>query len=795
MSNDRVIDRIEQALTGLEGLEVAFSKEYPPVAARTVPADDLRLTGKLKRYLKEAYPGGLFTHQHMALALILSGRHTVVTTPTSSGKSLIFTVPALNAYMEDSQASSLFIYPQKSLANDQLGQLRQMFASLTGEPADPKVISRYDGATKQEYRSGIREHGQFVLTNPDMVHYSLLQYHDKWARFFQQLRFVIIDEAHAYRGIFGSSVAYILRRLRAVCKIYNSDPVFISTSATIHQPTEHLEKLTGLDFTEVGPEHDGSMQGRKKIWLVQSSAHHYHTGRTVTRRFVDNDLNCLTFCPSRLSAEQLLADIPENQLAEGKIRVYRAGLDAGERERIEAGMKTGQIKGVFSTSALELGIDMGVLDVVVCVGLPNTMMSLWQRAGRVGRGGKEGGIVLIAADAPYDTYFAQHPEEFFDRENEPLAVNLQNRRLVCHHVACAIQESRDEDCLDLECLGQDIEHALELRRQGRLNAEVFYSDDPHMRTPIRNSGDRNYTLIDGDEAIGEIDPWHLIREAYPHAIYRHGGLAYRVRDIRKSNREIHLSRDFTRNVTIPVVKKSVYTRRIRAVTQYARITVKMADFEVTERLVAVQEENRSGEQVKCYQGNQGLSPHRLPTQGISIELTPQLSRELGQRIRRSSPAVIVRAIERLIRGLFPVISGPCDVMDYNTHSDTRDERITWYLYDQVHDGMDLTVQAYGRIQDLLAKAMLQVGSCPCTSDEGCFRCIIDPEEKDIASKSDCARVLKLLGEELADSQPREQVFSVDVLEEHADVKACPRCDGRIRYDDKFCSSCGERLEG
>ena len=787
-----VIEGVKSCIGEVEGLEIAYSREYPPLARPGVSPADLQLKPELVEYLLTRYPEGLFTHQHNALHAVLDGQNVVVSTQTSSGKSLVFTIPALDGFLRDRQATSLFVYPQKALANDQLSKLEEMYTYACHSKPVQHLIARYDGATPEEVRPSIRGQGQFVLTNPDMLHYALLQYHDKWARFFSNLKYVIVDEAHTYRGIFGSSVAYILRRLRAICDHYGSSPVFVSASATIREPTEHLRLLTGLDFVEVGPDQDGSIQGRKKVWLVRSTAHHYKVARDLMRVFVKRDLNCLAFCPSRVSAERLVADLSAAEFADGRIRVYRAGLKAAEREEIEAGMKNGKIKGVFSTSALELGIDIGALDVVLCVGLPSTMMSLWQRAGRVGRSGKEGGIVFVTADTPLDTYFAEHPTELFERQNEPLAVNLQNRRLVCHHLACAIQEMGDEDSLRLDIMGENIAHALELRRKGRLSAEVFYSDKPHMRTPVRSSEGRNYKLMVGDDDIGEIDAWHVIREAYPHGIYLHGGRAYRVSDIFKSNREIRLIPDPTRNVTDPQINVSVYTRRIRAVTKYSNILIKMADLEVTERLVAVREKNRSGDVVKQYTGSQGLAPHRLPTEGISIEVSPELTSRLDQLVARSSKSSVAHAIERLVRGLFPVISGPCDTMDFNTLSDVGYGKMVWYLYDQVHDGIDLTVRAYPRVAELLQKALDRVSSCKCEEDRGCFRCIRNPDEDEISSKRDCINVLNALCEELS-FQSAQEVFDVDILEEQDACGKCSKCGATVRYDDKFCGNCGERL--
>lgn len=787
---------VSEVLGQNAGIQIAHLREYEAAPARFVNSGSLKLEARLQRYLQSAIPDGLYTHQEEAIQHVLNGEHTVVSTKTSSGKSLIFAVPALQSHLTAQSATSLFIYPQKALANDQLVRLRSMYSTIYGVDADRHLISRYDGATDEAERPGIRKHGQFILTNPDMLHLGMLRFHSKWQRFFANLKYVIIDEAHSYRGVFGSNVAYILRRLRCVCKRYGSSPVFVSTSATIDNPTEHLGKLTGLPFREVGPESDGSPQGARKIWLIRGShQHHYQVGRNLTKTFVENDLGCLTFCPSRVTAERLVSDLGDNDTRDERICVYRAGLTAQERERIEDQMRTGATKGVFSTSALELGIDIGLLDVVVCVGLPNTIMSLWQRAGRVGRAGREAAVVFVSADTPLDTYFSEHPLELLNRQFEPLVLTLQNRRVICNHLACAIQENGDDDAVDVGILGPDIAHALELRRNARLNDEVFYSDDPHTRTPVRNNDASNYALLADGLRIGEIDPWHMIREAHPNAIYLHGGRAYRVRDVRTTAKEIRLSREYTRNVTLPVIHSTVRLSQLRSMTTYSGLRVKLADIEVTTRLVGFQEKNRAGETVRQHTGSQGLNAHRLPTEGVCVEVQPDVVKRIDGLVRHGTRHGVVHAIERLLGGLFPVISGPCDVMDFDTFSDSRTDSISWWLYDQVRDGIGLTTQAYRLVPDLFQKAAEQIRLCKCTDTEGCFCCIKNPEQVEVVTKDDCIATLELIGETLASSTPTEQEFEVERLQDDITSSVCPECSGPINVGSNFCPNCGHRVGG
>lgn len=319
-----------------------------------IPSD---VESALAEWVRRRPPAGLFSHQRAAIDAIFRGENVVVATRTSSGKSLIYGTPVLQMLSKDASGTALFLFPQKALANDQLLRLRETAAELPGMAdllrTSPDLIARYDGSTPDDAKKGIRERGRVLLTNPDMLHYSVLSWHDRhWQRFLSGLRYVVVDECHDYRGIFGTNVAYILRRLRAMCARYGSDPRFIATSATVNEPARHLATLTGLDFTVVGERDDGSRQGRRKIWLVQSSERYFAAGRKLAEALSAAGLTTLVFCLSRKSAEEMVRDARAKGAADS-VRVYRAGLRADERVEIENGLRAGTVKTVFSTSALK----------------------------------------------------------------------------------------------------------------------------------------------------------------------------------------------------------------------------------------------------------------------------------------------------------------------------------------------------------------------------------------------------------------------------------------------------------
>jgi DEAD/DEAH box helicase domain-containing protein len=799
-----VIDEVSRVLEGIPGTTIHYAPEPSgPTAGRFIPLDSVGLHPTVTDALGGEYPAGLFSHQGLALGHILNGDHTVVSTRTSSGKSLIYSLPVLDSLLRDSESTALFIYPQKALANDQLSKMRALasrLAPLTARLTDqPHFISRYDGATPKDIRPAIREQAGIVLTNPDMLHIGLLPHHDgAWARFFSRLRYVIIDECHEYRGVFGVNVAYTLRRLRQACEIHGSSATFVATSATIHEPREHLEKLTGLSFSCVGADDDGSTQGRKRFWMLSGGDHFYDLGRKLGLSLAQQGLSVLTFCPSRLAAERMTERVvASNDEAHSFVKVYRAGLKAAEREAIEAGLKEKTVRLVFSTNALELGIDIGALDIVLCVGLPSSMMSLWQRAGRVARAGKEGAIILIPADTPIDSYFASQPRDLFERTNEPLALNLQNRRVAFSHFACAVSEVGGADsALRLNVLGDTMATISNLRAAGDLNDDIFYRTDPHSVTNIRSMGDGSYSLLCGRNEIGEIDSYHLLREAYRNAIYRHGGEAYRVKDVIKSEKTVRLERDYSGNETTPFIQKQIRLKHRRAVADYSQLAVARVDVDITEFLISVVEKDRSGKIVRQWPGAAGMPAHMLPTVATQLLIRPVFWTHFVSDLGDGRAKNTLAACERLVASLFPTVSGPCDLQDYSSFSEVLgDGSAAIYLYDNVYDGADLTTCAFENIQPLIAHSLERVEACGCTEDTGCFRCITNPRIDECSSKKAAITLLTSIRNIIATESPQMtelrpesgMLFGPEV------IAACPCCNSSTSKGDRFCKNCGQKL--
>src|SRR5579871_5234891 len=382
----------------------------------------------------------LYSHQAEAVEHSTAGRNVVVITPTASGKTLCYNLPVLNGLAADPQARALYLFPTKALAEDQLQELQ---GAVDSSGIEARAFT-YDGDTPQDARRAIRERANIVLTNPDMLHAGVLPHHTKWAKAFENLRYVVIDELHYYRGVYGSHMANVLRRLRRVCEFYGSSPQFICCSATIANPKELAESLTGLSFELV--ERNGAPSGDKYVVFYNPPVVNRALGirrgylnetRRIARELLDRGQQTLVFANSRLATEILLTYLKEDH---AHVRGYRGGYLPKERREIERKLRDGEIRAVVATNALELGIDIGSLDAVVMAGYPGTIASTWQRAGRAGRRQTASLAVMVASSAPLDQYIIEHPDYFFDRPSEHAFINPDNIEILINHLKCAAFE-------------------------------------------------------------------------------------------------------------------------------------------------------------------------------------------------------------------------------------------------------------------------------------------------------------------------------------------------------------------
>ena len=465
----------------------------------------------------------LYTHQAEAFAHILAGRNVVTITPTASGKTLCYNGPVLNAILQDPSTRALYLFPTKALAQDQLAELH-VLSELVTRGTDTEIgVFTYDGDTPADARRAIRGKAHVVLSNPDMVHSGILPHHPRWAKLFENLKFVVIDELHAYRGVFGSHLSNILRRLHRVCRHYGSDPIFVCSSATIANPRDLAENLTGRPFELV--ERSGAPRGEKFFLFVNPPVVNAQLGirrsylseaRRVALEFLKHNLQLILFAQSRLAVEILTTYLKDAFQgppgAADVVRGYRGGYLPNRRREIERGLREGQVRAVVSTNALELGIDIGALDVSVMAGYPGTIAATWQRAGRAGRRTTRSAAVLVASSAPIDQFIVRNPEYFFGATPEHALINPDNLHILLDHVKCAAfelpfsdDESFGKESVQevLAVLGEEgfVHHA---DGQWNWTSESYPAD----AVSLRSVSSDNFIVVDitrGERVIGETD--------------------------------------------------------------------------------------------------------------------------------------------------------------------------------------------------------------------------------------------------------------------------------------------------
>jgi len=497
----------------------------------------------------------LYAHQAEAVAKVRQGRHVVIVTGTASGKTLCYTIPVVEAAIAEPMTTALFLFPTKALAQDQLRGIGRFHRPEAGADF---LAGTYDGDTPQTLRRRLRNAGHFILTNPDMLHQGILPNHARWNRFFTHLKFVVIDEVHAYRGVFGSHLANVLRRLERICGHYGSQPQFVCCSATIANPKEHAERITGREMDLVT--RDGSPRGLKRFVLwnpppLETAARgkegDFRTGGDrrsplweavyLMAALVQEGIQTIAFTRTRLMAELIYKNArdllrPVSRKLAGAVRAYRGGYLPEERREIERQLVEREILGVASTNALELGIDIGSLDACIIVGYPGTIASLWQQAGRAGRGQDESIVFLIAQNSPTDQYLMTHCRYLFAQNPEQAVVDPDNPHIVVDHIRCAVYELPLGDA-EAGRFGPYADVVLELLEEDqavRHIDEKWYwacSDYPAAGVNLRNIAGAVYTIQDkaaGEKVIGTMDEVSALSQLHDHAVYLHAGETYFV---------------------------------------------------------------------------------------------------------------------------------------------------------------------------------------------------------------------------------------------------------------------------
>ena len=717
-----------------------------------VPSEPL--AAPIQRLLASRGIEQLYCHQVAALEAARAGRDLVVVTGTASGKTLCYNLPILESAIATG-ARALYLFPTKALAQDQLKGLLELVAD------DPELARAvrpgvYDGDTPTAQRRRIRGEANLVLSNPDMLHASVLPYHPKWATFFSDLRYIVIDEIHTYRGILGAHVSAVLRRLMRICEHYGSQPVFLAASATIANPGELASRLIGREVEVI--DDDGSPRGRKYFALWNPTP---LGNDSLARRSANDDAvtwlveaieaggQALAFTRTHQAAElihrytrdQLVAD--HSPLAD-KVRAYRGGYLPNERRQIEQDLFNGTLRGVAATNALELGIDIGTLDVALLVNYPGTIASSWQQAGRSGRRHDESLAVLLAGNDPVDQYLLRHPDYFFAQSPEHAVVDPNNPYVLAKHLPAAAFE------LPLRAEGQssDLDRfgplaaplAGVLRDQGAIvdvKQQYYFAggQNPAVGVSLRHMSDNTFSIVERDGAtskassenkvIANVDAISAPELVYPEAIYLHNGETYLVRELDLLGKIAYVERRETDYYTQAVLESNVRITGERDTSAAVpQTTLAYGDADVAWQTVAFKKIKFATRE------NIGLGPVDIPAQNLQ---TTALWLAPDDAIRQEMKAAGLRASEGVVgmRNLAMValpLVAMCDSRDLGGVVDSQNlGRTTMILYDRYPGGLGYCERGFTQMPQVLAICLEMVRDCPC--DDGCPSCVGLPNHR------------------------------------------------------------------
>lgn len=677
----------------------------------------------------------LWMHQAECWKAAQRDEDFMVTTGTASGKSLCFNLPVLDKLLREPHARAIYLYPTKALAQDQLRRLRV----LAGKELE---VATYDGDTPTAARHVAREKARILLTNPDMIHVSLLPHHERWGDFLFNLRYIVIDEAHTYRGVFGSNVANVLRRLRRVASFYGAEPRFILASATIRNACEHARALTGVDFVQISG--DAAPTGPRQVvfWQPPLLEEGINLRRSINSEasvllaeLVRHRVRTICFTKSRRAAELIYQQTVQElkhtapRLA-NRISPYRAGYTPEQRRDIEEQLFEGRLLAVVSTSALELGIDVGALDAAITVGYPGTVASLWQQWGRAGRGKGESLAVFVAGNDALEQFFVKHPSELLEREVEAATIDFANPFIHTAHLAAAAHEA-PLAVEDVEFFGPGLREAAELGvQQGllRRNRNTWLASDPDFpagKIGLRSALGEQYTIVEEDsgDILGTEGAETALSVLHPGAVYLHRGENYLVTklDLRE---HIALVRPFFGNYyTIP--RRESETRILSETLQatHGPLTLHLGQISVANQVIAFQKKRVGSDEVM---GSEELDLPRQEfiTEAMWFTVPPELLSLLGELSRLPGA---IHALEHALIALLPLFA-MCDRWDIgglSTPVHAQTEQPTVFVYDGHPGGVGISRQGFERFAEWVRSALDLIKDCPC--ENGCPSCVQSPK--------------------------------------------------------------------
>ena len=734
----------------LAGEELAYLTTEPARAARSAPLPD-ELDDRVRKALSARGIEQLFTHQRDAWDAVARGEHVVIATGTASGKTLGFNLPVLDALARDPKTRALYLYPTKALAQDQARALAELKV--------PKVRSAiYDGDTPSEQRWQIRKWSNLILTNPDMLHVGVLPHHDRWGDVLSNLAFVVIDEAHVYRGVFGSHVGNVLRRLRRLAHVYGAEPRFLLASATIANPGELARALLGVEATVV--DDDGAPRAERTIALWNPPLLDEELGQRASALgeasrllagLVERERRTLAFGKSRKTAELVhrftVERLGDRELAK-RLSPYRAGYTPAQRREIERRLVEGELLGVAATDALELGIDVGLLDAVISVGFPGTVASLRQQWGRAGR--RDHGLaVLVASEDALDQYFMREPETLLNRRVEAAILDHTNPRVLDGHVRSAAFEAPLDDA-DRGILGDAaLERAAELPELKKTPRGYVWNgrDYPAARVPLRSTSPDAFTIVDVESGsmLGLVERERAYSTVHQGAVYLHLGEAFHVLELDLEARAA-LVQPFSgdwytqaKKETNTAIEETLRSeRRLGLELSFGRVSV-------TEQVVAYQRRSiRGGEPID-------LIALDLPETTFDTEAVWYLPEDdqLGASVKMPKLLGTLHAAEHAMIAILPLWA-MCDRWDIgglstNVHFQTG--RPTVFVYDGHSGGVGITQRGFDVFESWVEDTAKLLAGCPC--DHGCPSCVQSPKCGNLNEPLDKAGALELLENMLA----------------------------------------------
>ena len=754
MNVDQLADQLRRDEAFMEN--VVRWEELPARAAQYASFPDT-LDTRLIPVLEKRGIHQLYTHQAHSIAATAAGKDVVVVTPTASGKTMCYNLPVLSAILQNQDARALYLFPTKALSADQVSELYELIEEMD---VDIKTYT-YDGDTPGAARKAVRQAGHIVVTNPDMLHSGILPHHTKWVKLFENLRYIVIDEIHTYRGVFGSNLANVLRRLMRLCAFYGSHPQFILCSATIANPKELAETLIGRPVEMI--DDNGAPMGKRHFVFYNPPVVNRQLGIRkgvipVTRDIASMLLKCgiqtITFAKSRLTVEVLtryLKDLVRDPLGNtGRVRGYRGGYLPTERREIERGLRAGKIDAVVSTNALELGIDIGALDACVMCGYPGTIASAWQQAGRAGRRKDTSIIFYVASSAAIDQYIVSHPDYFLRQSPENALLNPDNLYILLSHFKCSAFELPFEDGESFgNAPGSEelLEYLTDSSILRHVDGRYHWSaeDFPASEISLRSAASENFVIVDITDpahhrVIGEMDRYTVPMLLHENAIYMHEAQQYQVEKL-----DFDACKAFIRKVDV-----GYYTD---------------ADLNVSLSLLDVEQQQEAPGGGICALGEVkvttlvtmfkkirfdthetlGFGHVRLPeTDMHTTAMWWTLADDLAARFSSDTLKNGMLAIANLLRIVAPLylMCSPQDVVVvYQVKSPITDQP-TIILYDSCPGGIGLAQKAYGMQRLLLEKALQIAQDCPCA--KGCPSCVGPEGEIGEDGKSTAMLLLKEL---------------------------------------------------